>query len=45
MGLSCPAKLLRDFSGLRVLRYEDVEDEADWAPGHRSHIIRFVAER
>jgi SAM-dependent methyltransferase len=38
-------ELLRDFGGLRVLRYEDVEDEADWAPGRTSHIIRFVAER
>jgi len=40
-----PNELLRDFSDLRVLRYEDTEDEADWAPGHRSHIIRFVAEK
>jgi SAM-dependent methyltransferase len=40
-----PNELLRDFSDLRVLRYEDTEDEAEWAPGHRSHIIRFVAEK
>ena len=38
-------ELLRDFHGLRVLRYEDIYDEADWAPGHRSRIIRFVAEK
>ena len=40
-----PNELLRDFSGLRVLRYEDTDDEAEWAPGHQSHIIRFVAEK
>jgi len=40
-----PNELLRDFSDLRVLRYEDVEDEADWNPGRKSHIIRFVAEK
>lgn len=40
-----PNGLLRDFMGLRVLRYEDVEAEAEWAPGRRSHIIRFVAEK
>ncbi|HWD99025.1 MAG TPA: class I SAM-dependent methyltransferase, partial [Bryobacteraceae bacterium] len=38
-------ELPRDFSGLKVLRYEDVETEADWSPGHKSHIIRFVAEK
>ncbi len=40
-----PNELLRDFSDLRVLRYEDTEHEAEWAPGHRSHVIRFVAEK
>jgi SAM-dependent methyltransferase len=40
-----PNELLSDFSDLRVLRYEDVEDEADWNPGRKSHIIRFVAEK
>jgi hypothetical protein len=34
-----PKGLLRDFSVLRVLRYEDVEAEAEWALGKRSHII------
>lgn len=40
-----PNELLRDFSGLRILRYEDAEEEADWAPGRKSHVIRLVAER
>jgi SAM-dependent methyltransferase len=40
-----PNELLHDFGGLLVLRYEDTEDEAEWAPGHQSHIIRLVAEK
>lgn len=40
-----PNELLRDFADLTVLRYEDVLGEADWSPGRKSHIIRFVAER
>lgn len=40
-----PNELLRDLADLRVLRYEDVQDEADWSPGQRSHIIRFVGEK
>jgi SAM-dependent methyltransferase len=40
-----PNELIQDFPELRVLRYEDVEDEAEWAPGHRSHVIRFVGEK
>jgi SAM-dependent methyltransferase len=40
-----PNELLGDFSSLLVLRYEDTDDEAEWAPGHKSHIIRFVAEK
>lgn len=40
-----PNELLRDFAELRVLRYEDVKDQADWAPGERNHIIRFVGEK
>lgn len=31
--------------GLIILRYEDIEDEAEWAPGRGSHIIRLVAEK
>ena len=40
-----PNELLRDFTELHVLRYEDTEGEAEWAPGKVSHIIRFVAEK
>jgi hypothetical protein len=40
-----PNELLRDFDGLRILRYEDIDDEAEWAPGRKSHIIRFVGEK
>ena len=40
-----PNELLRDFAELRVLRYEDLKGEADWAPGERAHIIRFVGEK
>jgi SAM-dependent methyltransferase len=38
-------ELLRDFPELRVLRYEDSEGEAEWAPGRKSRFIRFVAEK
>lgn len=40
-----PNELLRDFAALRVLRYEDTEDEAEWAPGTKSPVIRFVGEK
>ncbi len=40
-----PNELLRDLSALRVLRYEDLRGEAEWAPGQKSHIIRFVGEK
>jgi hypothetical protein len=38
-------ELLRDFAGLTILRYEDARDEAEWAPGRQSHIVRLVAEK
>lgn len=38
-------ELLRDFDGLTILRYEDLEGEAEWDPGRKSHIIRLVAEK
>jgi SAM-dependent methyltransferase len=38
-------ELLRDFADLKILRYEDIEGEADWAPGKKSHIIRLIAEK
>jgi SAM-dependent methyltransferase len=40
-----PNELLRDFSAFKILRYEDVMGEADWAPGQKSHIIRLAAEK
>jgi SAM-dependent methyltransferase len=40
-----PNELPRDFGDLRILRYEDVREEADWAPGSKSHIVRLVAEK
>lgn len=40
-----PDELPRDFSGLKILRHEDVQGEADWAPGRKSHIIRFAAAK
>lgn len=41
-----PNELLRDFPQLRIVHYEDVEDQAEWdAQGKRSHIIRLVAEK
>jgi SAM-dependent methyltransferase len=40
-----PNELLRDFADFKILRYEDVKEEADWAPGQKSHIIRFVGEK
>ena len=27
-------ELLRSFPDLKIVHYEDVWDEADWAPGH-----------
>jgi SAM-dependent methyltransferase len=38
-------ELLGAFNDLKILRYEDVMDEADWAPGEKSHIVRFVGEK
>jgi len=38
-------ELLRDFGDLKILRYEDTQEEADWAPEQKSHIIRLVAEK
>lgn len=40
-----PNELLHDFEGLKILRYEDVEGEADWNPGVKSHIVRFLGEK
>lgn len=38
-------ELLQDFPEMRVLRYEDLQAEAEWAPGKSSHIVRLIAER
>jgi SAM-dependent methyltransferase len=38
-------ELLRRFANLKIVHYEDVWDEADWAPGEKSHIVRFIAEK
>lgn len=38
-------ELLRTFDDLKILRYEDVMDEADWAPGEKSQVVRFVGEK
>ncbi len=38
-------ELLRRFDGLKIVHYEDVRDEADWAPGQKSRIVRFIAEK
>jgi SAM-dependent methyltransferase len=40
-----PNELIRDFGDLRILRYEDIEDEADWSPGRKSHIVRLIAKK
>jgi SAM-dependent methyltransferase len=38
-------ELPRDFDKLKILHYEDVVDEADWAPGQKSRVARFIAEK
>lgn len=38
-------ELPRAFDKLKIVHYEDVVDEADWAPGQKSHVVRFIAER
>lgn len=40
-----PNELLRDFGELKILRYEDLQGEADWAPGRKSHMIRLIATK
>jgi len=38
-------ELPRSFDGLRIVFYQDVLDEADWAPGEKSRVVRFIAEK
>ena len=35
----------RRFDSLKIIHYEDVRDEADWAPGAKSQVVRFIAEK
>jgi hypothetical protein len=37
--------LLRSFDSLRIVYYQDARDEADWAPGEKSRVVRFIAEK
>ena len=38
-------ELANAFGRLRVLRNETVTEEADWAPGEKRPIVRFVAQK
>jgi SAM-dependent methyltransferase len=38
-------ELPRDFDKLKIIHYEDVVDEADWAPGQKSRVVRLIAEK
>ncbi len=38
-------ELPRSLDGLRIVFYQDVIDEADWAPGERSRVVRFIGEK
>ncbi len=38
-------ELARAFDGLKILHDEDVLDEADWDPGEKSRVVRFIAEK
>jgi SAM-dependent methyltransferase len=38
-------EVVRDFDKLKIIHYEDVVDEADWAPGQKSRVIRFIAQK
>jgi SAM-dependent methyltransferase len=38
-------ELLRRFDGLKIVYYQDALDEADWAPGEKSRLVRFIAEK
>ncbi|SPF45242.1 Methyltransferase type 12 (fragment) [Candidatus Sulfopaludibacter sp. SbA4] len=38
-------ELLRVFGNLKIVHYEDVRDEADWSPGQKSRLVRFIAEK
>lgn len=38
-------ELPRLFDKLRIIYYQDVTDEAEWDPGRRSRIVRFIGEK
>jgi len=38
-------ELLQSFANLKIVHHEDVRDEADWAPGEKSRVVRFIAEK
>ena len=38
-------ELLRLFEALRIIHYQDVTEEAEWAPGQKSRIVRFIGEK
>ena len=40
-----PNELLAVFGALRVLRYEEVRDRADWGRGRVEPLVRFVARK
>lgn len=37
--------LLRTFIDLKITHYEDVRDEAEWALGEKSRVVRFIAAK
>ena len=38
-------ELRHDFADLKILRYEDLIDEADWSPGQKSRLVRLIAQK
>ena len=38
-------ELARKFDILQIVFYQDAMDEADWAPGEKSRVIRFIGEK
>ena len=40
-----PSPLLVHAIELRIIHYQDVTDEAEWAPGQKGRIVRFIGEK
>jgi len=38
-------ELLHLFDTLRIIHYQDATDEAEWAPGQKSRVVRFIGEK